>query len=98
MINFHHYLRITFSKRSILLRLFWFAIAPIIVIPVSAAMHAYITSLSSQTLGNGFIHIHIMTNRGLSFSIGDNIGAAGIYAIQIIVSLIILGAVAFTHK
>jgi lipoprotein signal peptidase len=73
-------------------------VAAIIVIPVSAGMHTYITHLDSPTLGDGFISIYVTKNPGVAFSIGDTLGVGGIYAIQVMVSLIILGIVAFTHK
>jgi lipoprotein signal peptidase len=61
-------------------------------------MHAYITGLSTRSVGDGFIYIDITTNPGVAFSIGDGLGVGGIYAIQILVALIILGVVIFTHK
>jgi lipoprotein signal peptidase len=61
-------------------------------------MHTFITHLTSPTLGNGFISIYVTKNPGVAFSIGDTLGVGGIYAIQIIVSLIIFGIIAFTHK
>jgi lipoprotein signal peptidase len=61
-------------------------------------MHYYITHLTTQTLGSGFISIHITTNSAVAFSMGGSLGAGGIYALQISVSLVILGLICFTNK
>jgi lipoprotein signal peptidase len=61
-------------------------------------MHYYITHLTSRTVGSGFISIYITYNSGVAFSFGESLGAGGIYALQILVSLVIFGVICFTRK